>query len=140
MILSSRSMDKGNQAKKDICEAIAPLACKVDVLQLDLSSLASVKAFADAFKATSAGGVPQLDMLILNAGVMACPYTETVDGYEMQFGTNHLGHFFLTEQLMPVLEEWHGRVVTVASNAHEGSYSGGIRFNQFKSNEGYDMM
>lgn len=139
VVLSARNMDKGNQAKKDICDAIAPLPCKVDVLQLDLSSLASVKAFADTFKSTSAGGFPRLDMLILNAGVMACPYSETVDGFEMQFGTNHLGHFFLTEQLLPVLEESHARVVVVSSNAHEYGYAEGIRFNQLRSNESYDM-
>lgn len=139
VILTSRSVEKGEQAKKDICAAIAPSSCNVEVMQLDLSSLANVESFADQFKATSPGGVPQLDLLILNAGVMMCPYSETADGVELQFGTNHLGHFHLVQELMPALEESHARVVTVSSNAHEMGYSGGIRFNQLTNSEGYDM-
>ncbi len=139
VILTSRSIAKGEQAKKDICAAIAPSPCNVDVRQLDLSSLANVEAFANDFKASSPGGVPQLDILVLNAGVMMCPYTETEDGVEMQFGTNHLGHFHLVQELLPSLEESHARVVTVSSNAHEMGYSGGIRFNQLTSSEGYSL-
>ena len=84
--------------------------------------------------------VPRLDMLVLNAGVMMCPYSETADGLEMQFGTNHIGHFFLVQQLMPLLEESHARVVTVSSSAHEMPYSGGIQFDQLDNNKGYDDM
>lgn len=139
VILTSRSVEKGEQAKKDICAAISPSPCNVDVRQLDLSSLANVKSFVDQFKATNAGGVPKLDVLILNAGVMMCPYSETADGVELQFGTNHLGHFHLVQELLPVLEESHARVVTVSSNAHEMGYPEGIKFNQLTSREGYDM-
>lgn len=139
VILTSRSVEKGEQAKKDICAAIAPSPCQVEVRQLDLSSLANVETFAEQFKATSPGGVPQLDLLILNAGVMMCPYSETADGVELQFGTNHLGHFHLVQELMAALEESQARVVTVSSNAHEMGYAEGIRFNQLTSSEGYDM-
>lgn len=139
VILTSRSVEKGEQAKKDICAAISPSPCQVEVKQLDLSSLANIEAFAEQFKATSPGGVPQLDLLILNAGVMMCPYSETADGVELQFGTNHLGHFHLVQELMPALEESQARVVTVSSNAHEMGYAEGIRFNQLTSNQGYDM-
>lgn len=137
VILASRSVERGEAARKDICAAIEGSACNVDVWPLDLSSLASVDKFAAQFLKA---GPTTLDMLILNAGVMACPYTETADGVEMQFGTNHLGHFYLTKRLMPVLESSKARVVTVSSNAHEHSYSGGIRFNQLTSSEGYDMV
>jgi NAD(P)-dependent dehydrogenase (short-subunit alcohol dehydrogenase family) len=134
VILASRSIERGEAAKKDICSAIA--SCDVDVWALDLSSLASVDAFAAKYLES---GPSKLDMLILNAGVMACPYTETADGVEMQFGTNHLGHYFLTRQLMPVLESSKARVVTVSSNAHEMGYSGGIRFDQLTNSNNYDM-
>lgn len=80
-----------------------------------------------------------MDILVLNAGVMMCPYSETTDGVEMQFGTNHLGHFHLVQELMPALEESHARVVTVSSNAHEMGYPGGIKFNQLTNSDGYDM-
>jgi NAD(P)-dependent dehydrogenase (short-subunit alcohol dehydrogenase family) len=138
VILTSRSVEKGNAAKRDVCDAIAPAPCDVTVMQLDLASMASVQSFANAFKATSAGGVPRLDILLLNAGVMMCPYSETADGLEMQIGTNHVGHFFLTQQLMDSLKESHARVVTVSSSSHEMGYNEGIVFDRFFSGEGYD--
>jgi NAD(P)-dependent dehydrogenase (short-subunit alcohol dehydrogenase family) len=134
VILASRSIQRGEDAKKDICSTIA--SCDVDVWALDLSSLASIDAFATKYLES---GPSKLDMLILNAGVMACPYAETADGVEMQFGTNHLGHFFLTRQLMPVLESSKARVVTVSSNAHEFGYAEGIRFNQLTNSDKYDQ-
>ena len=84
----------------------------VRVEELDLASLASVRAFASRWS----GG---LDVLVNNAGVMAIPRTVTADGFEMQLGTNHLGHFALTGLLLPALRERPGaRVVTVSSNLH----------------------
>jgi len=86
----------------------------VEVRQLDLSSLASVRAFAKAFSGQD------LHLLVNNAGVMACPYKESAEGWELQMATNHLGHFLLTNLLLPALTR-HGkpaRVVTVASLAH----------------------
>jgi NAD(P)-dependent dehydrogenase (short-subunit alcohol dehydrogenase family) len=79
-----------------------------EVRALDLASLASVREFAGAWKG-------DLDLLINNAGVMVPPFSRTADGFELQFGTNHLGHFALTNLL---LEHVTGRVVTVSSTAH----------------------
>ena len=79
----------------------------VEVRQLDLQDLASVRQFAD--------GVDTVDVLINNAGIMAAPYALTVDGFESQIGTNHLGHFALTNLLLPKLTD---RVVTVSSMVH----------------------
>lgn len=87
----------------------------VEAMQLDLSKLGSVRAFADAFLAR---GVP-LDLLINNAGIMALPYTKTEDGFEAQFGTNHLGHFALSLLLLPALERAKApRIVTISSMTH----------------------
>ena len=82
-----------------------------EVRPLDLASLDSVRAFAKAWD----GG--PVDLLINNAGVMLPPLTRTTDGFELQFGTNHLGHFALTNLLLPHITA-HGRVVTVSSGAH----------------------
>src|ERR1019366_10785256 len=88
---------------------------KVEAMELDLSNLASVRGFADAFHR----GHPTLHVLCNNAGVMAMPYRRTVDGFEMQFGTNHLGHFALTGLLLDALLAAAGaRVVNVSSGGH----------------------
>ena len=79
----------------------------VEVRKLDLQDLASVRAFAD--------GVDAVDVLVNNAGIMAVPYAQTVDGFESQIGTNHLGHFALTNLLLPKITD---RVVTVSSMMH----------------------
>src|SRR6185503_6709893 len=76
-----------------------------------------------------------LDLLINNAGVMAPPRRETADGFELQFGTNHLGHFALTAQLLPAMEgREDARVVTVSSGAHR---MGKINFDDLQSERGY---
>jgi NAD(P)-dependent dehydrogenase (short-subunit alcohol dehydrogenase family) len=98
-----------NTAKGD--EAAATMTGDVEVRKLDLQDLASVRAFAD--------GVETVDVLVNNAGIMAVPYARTVDGFESQIGTNHLGHFALTNLLLPRITE---RVVTVSSNAHLVGY------------------
>ncbi|MCQ3811195.1 MAG: SDR family NAD(P)-dependent oxidoreductase [Acidimicrobiia bacterium] len=83
--------------------------------QLDLSDLASVERFA----AEAARQFDRIDVLINNAGVMCCPFGHTADGFEMQFGTNHLGHFALTVQLLPLLQQGdQPRVVTLSSGGH----------------------
>jgi NAD(P)-dependent dehydrogenase (short-subunit alcohol dehydrogenase family) len=94
-----------NPAKGD--EAAGTMTGDVDVRKLDLQDLTSVRAFAE--------GVDRVDVLINNAGIMAVPYAQTVDGFESQIGTNHLGHFALTNLLLPKITE---RVVTVASMMH----------------------
>ena len=100
VILACRDTGKGEAAA-------AGMTGDVDVRRLDLQDLASVRDFAD--------GVGAVDVLINNAGIMAVPYAVTKDGFESQVGTNHLGHFALTNLLLPKITD---RVVTVASFAH----------------------
>jgi NAD(P)-dependent dehydrogenase (short-subunit alcohol dehydrogenase family) len=85
----------------------------VELIELDLASLASVRACADRLVAA---GKP-LDLVINNAGVMACPFSRTTDGFEMQFGTNHLGHFVLTNRIASLLKSG-SRVVALSSAGH----------------------
>ncbi|MGB0384386.1 MAG: oxidoreductase [Ardenticatenaceae bacterium] len=109
VVMACRNVTKGEQAQRD-------LSGSREVAQLNLASLASVRAFADKFKAKH----DKLDILVNNAGVMAIPYRKTEDGFEMQFGTNHLGHFALTGLLLDrLLASNKSRVVNVSSMAHE---------------------
>ncbi|WAP55888.1 oxidoreductase [Streptomyces sp. S465] len=112
VVLACRSESRGAEAAERI-RAQAPGA-NVRVAPLDLADLASVRAFAAEHKGD------RLDLLINNAGVMALPYRRTADGFETQFGVNHLGHFALTGLLLPkLLEAGPGaRVVTVSSFMH----------------------
>jgi NAD(P)-dependent dehydrogenase (short-subunit alcohol dehydrogenase family) len=128
VVLACRSVDKGRAAADQI-EARTPGAA-VEVLELDLASLASVRAFAERFR----GAHRELHVLVNNAGVMALPYRRTADGFEMQFGTNHLGHFALTGLLLDSLLATGGRVVTVSSGAHR---IGDIRFDDLQWEHGY---
>ncbi|MCW2514415.1 MAG: oxidoreductase [Mycobacterium sp.] len=100
VIVAVRNLDKGNAAA-------ARMTGDVDVRKLDLQDLSSVRAFAES--------VDAVDVLVNNAGIMAVPYAQTVDGFESQIGTNHLGHFALTNHLLPKLTD---RVVTVSSMMH----------------------
>jgi NAD(P)-dependent dehydrogenase (short-subunit alcohol dehydrogenase family) len=81
--------------------------------EIDLGSLASVRACADAM---NADGAP-IDLIICNAAIMACPKMSTSDGFEAQFGTNHLGHFLLVNRLLPLLRDG-GRLVNLSSSGH----------------------
>jgi NAD(P)-dependent dehydrogenase (short-subunit alcohol dehydrogenase family) len=100
VILAVRNTAKGDTAASG-------MTGEVEVRKLDLQDLASVREFAD--------GVDAVDVLVNNAGIMAVPFAQTVDGFESQIGTNHLGHFALTNLLLPKVSE---RVVTVSSMAH----------------------
>jgi NAD(P)-dependent dehydrogenase (short-subunit alcohol dehydrogenase family) len=112
--MAVRTPAKGEAAAAAI-RAANPTA-QVEVAELDLASLDSVRAFADEW---SRGNPEGLDLLINNAGVMAIPRRLTADGFEMQLGTNHLGHFALTGRLLPALAAVpNSRVVTVSSQAH----------------------
>ncbi len=114
VVLAVRNLDKGRQAA-DRIKATSPNAV-VALQELDLSSLDSVRKAADELRAAH----PRIDLLINNAGVMYVPTRETTkDGFEMQFGTNHLGHFALTGQLLDHMLSVDGsRVVTVSSVGH----------------------
>jgi NAD(P)-dependent dehydrogenase (short-subunit alcohol dehydrogenase family) len=106
----------------------------LEFVELDLASLASVERFADAFRARH----DRLDLLINNAGVMIPPFGRTEDGFELQFGCNHLGHFALTGRLLDILDATPGaRVVTVSSMAHR---YGSIDFDNLNAEKGYDKM
>jgi NAD(P)-dependent dehydrogenase (short-subunit alcohol dehydrogenase family) len=113
VVLACRNTEKGESAVSD-CEAAA-LGAEVELEQLDLANLDSVRGFAERFRAGHDG----LDLLINNAGVMATPRRRTADGFELQFGTNHLGHFALTALLIGAMEgREDARVVTLSSGAH----------------------
>ncbi len=118
MVLAVRDTGRG-------AEAARTMPGQVEVRRLDLADLSSVRAFAEAWDGP-------LDILVNNAGVMAIPERRTADGFEMQFGTNHLGPFALTNLLLPYLT---GRVVTVASNAHRRVR---LDFDDLNSARGYE--
>jgi NAD(P)-dependent dehydrogenase (short-subunit alcohol dehydrogenase family) len=129
VVLACRNLEKGAKAQEQI-EAAAPGA-RVELAELDLASLASVRAFAERFLAAH----DRLDLLINNAGVMAPPRRETADGFELQLGTNVLGHFALTARLIAAMSgRADARVVTLSSNAHK---MGRIDFDDLQSQRGY---
>jgi NAD(P)-dependent dehydrogenase (short-subunit alcohol dehydrogenase family) len=112
-VLAVRNLEKGNDAAERI-KAASPNAT-VTVQQLDLTSLESIRTAADELSAAH----PRIDLLINNAGVMYTDKASTKDGFELQFGTNHLGHFALTGQLLANMLPVQGsRVVTVSSVGH----------------------
>ncbi|GIW42165.1 MAG: short-chain dehydrogenase [Candidatus Binatia bacterium] len=113
VVLACRDAKKAEEARARIVGESPGATVEVELL--DLANLASVRDFARRFSARS----DRLDVLCNNAGVMALPLLRTADGFEMQFGTNHLGHFALTGLLLPaLLSTPSARVVTVSSNAH----------------------
>jgi NAD(P)-dependent dehydrogenase (short-subunit alcohol dehydrogenase family) len=114
VIMTARDRTKGEGAAAAIRERV-PTA-DLELREVDLASLASVRAFTDAFLADH----DRLDALIANAGVMACPFGHTADGFETQFGTNHLGHFVLVNRLTPALRAAApSRVVVLSSRGHQ---------------------
>ncbi|HEV3000866.1 MAG TPA: oxidoreductase [Solirubrobacteraceae bacterium] len=127
VILAARDPERG-QAALDRLLAEVPGA-DAELRRLDLASLDAIRAFAD--------GVDEpVDLLVNNAGVMAGPYRRTADGFEMQLGTNHLGHFALTGLLLPrLLESERPRVVTVSSGAHR---IGRMQFDDLNFERGYN--
>ncbi len=145
VLLGCRSAAKG-QAALERLRREAGGGASAEVVELDMASLASIRAFAAGFAARGAAlttptgndrpSGTALDLLINNAGVMALPTRElTEDGFERQFGTNHLGHFALTGLLMPALLAAPApRVVTVASLAHR---DGKIEFDNLQSERRY---
>lgn len=114
VIMASRSTEKGEEARTEILKE-HPRA-NIRVMPLDLGDLESVRGFASAFKKS----YKHLDVLLNNAGIMMPPYFTTKNGFEGQFGTNHLGHFALTGLLMDLLLKTKGaRIVSVSSGAHK---------------------
>ncbi|MBN1131516.1 MAG: SDR family NAD(P)-dependent oxidoreductase [Bacteroidales bacterium] len=129
VIMACRNIKKGEAARQQIVSSVA--GAKLTVYKLDLADLHSVKTFAKAFK----DKYSRLDLLINNAGLMAIPYSRTKDGFEMQFGVNHLGHFALTGLLFDILKKTkNSRIVNVSSLAHR---MGKIRFRDINWEMGY---
>jgi NAD(P)-dependent dehydrogenase (short-subunit alcohol dehydrogenase family) len=127
VILACRNTAKGDDAVAQIQLDVA--GAEVEVAELDLGSLDSVRAFADAID-------EEVDLLINNAGVMAPPRRETADGFELQFGTNHLGHFALTAGVLGHMEgREDARVVTLSSSAHR---MGKITFDNLQRERWYN--
>lgn len=129
VVLACRNPSKAEGALSAIRAESAHAS--VETMSLDLANLASVRAFAEAFRSKH----QRLDVLCNNAGIMAIPLTRTADGFEMQIGTNHLGHFALTGLLLDVLLATpYSRVVTVSSGAHR---IGRIRLDDLNWQSGY---
>jgi len=132
VVLACRDLDKGALTMQSLRSEL-PRA-ELALLELDLASLRSVQEFADRFLTCDQDG--GLDLLINNAGVMAPPRRETADGFELQLGTNFLGHFALTAKLIGAMERRaDARVVTVSSNAHK---LGRINFDDLQSQRRYN--
>lgn len=112
LVLACRSLDKAQEAKRGLEREIKGT---VDVVQLDLADLASVRSAAEEVR----GKHTRIDGLINNAGIMQTPKRKTKDGFELQLGTNHLGHFLWTSLLIDLVEAAGGRVVVVSSIAHK---------------------
>ena len=113
VIVAVRNLQKGNAAVEKI--KISHPNANVKVMELDLASLESVRSFAKIFR----NDYSRLDLLINNAGVMMPPYSKTADGFELQFGTNHLGHFALAGLLIDMVKDTpESRIVNVSSSSH----------------------
>ncbi|KAJ0665935.1 putative very-long-chain 3-oxoacyl-CoA reductase [Helianthus annuus] len=139
VVMAVRNTETGKKVKENIITEI-PNA-KVDVMELDLSSLASVRTFAADY---SSSGLP-LNILINNAGVMAPPFTLSKDKIELQFATNHLGHFLLTNLLLETMKntsrehEKEGRIVNVSSMGHHMANKG-IYFDKINDESSYNPL
>ncbi|WP_254527778.1 oxidoreductase [Natrinema gelatinilyticum] len=130
VIMACRSLERGEDAARDIREDGTDADLRVE--ECDLGSLESIRTFANGLEDEV------IDVLINNAGVMAIPRSETEDGFETQFGVNHLGHFALTGLLLDTLsidEEPDSRIVTVSSGVHE---RGEINFDDLQHEQSYD--
>jgi NAD(P)-dependent dehydrogenase (short-subunit alcohol dehydrogenase family) len=129
VVLACRDTDRAGQAADRISAD-----ADIRITELDLASLGSIRAAAERIRADHS----RIDLLINNAGLMIPPYGRTEDGFELQFGTNHLGHFALTGLLVDRMVTAPGsRIVTVSSNAHKG---GRINFDDLQSTQRYSRM
>ncbi|KAM1037867.1 hypothetical protein ACFX13_033363 [Malus domestica] len=140
VIIAARNLEAANEAKQLILKDNQ--TARIDILKLDLSSIKSVRAFVDSFNALD---LP-LNLLINNAGVMFCPFQLSEDGIEMQFATNHLGHFLLTNLLLEKMKTTvqttgvEARIVNLSSIAHTSTYEGGIRLDRINDPDSYSTL
>ena len=135
VIVAARNSAKGLSAVDEIRQAVGKSA-SVEFLQLDLSSMQSVKDFSVNYLSKGL----KTDILLLNAGIMIPPFELTADNIESQFGTNHIGHFLLFQLLLPNLKESKTRVVHVSSLAHKHTYSSGIDFANINNPQTYNRV
>jgi hypothetical protein len=133
VVMACRSVDRGETAAAEIRDGLSQSDFELDVRECDLASLDSVESFADSV----AADYDAVDILCNNAGVMAIPYRETDDGFELQLGVNHFGHFALTAHLFEMLADSDGeaRVVTQSSDLHR---RGEMDFTDLNWEESYD--
>ncbi|XWS49963.1 hypothetical protein CRYUN_Cryun12cG0047500 [Craigia yunnanensis] len=137
VVMAVRNVDAGRNAKEAILRAIP--GAKIDVMELDLSLMASIRKFAAEYQSSS---LP-LNLLINNAGVMATPFMLSHDNIELQFATNHLGHFLLTNLLLENMKNTarksnrEGRIVNLSSEGHRFAYREGIRFDKINDESSY---
>lgn len=129
VVMACRNLDKANEAAAKIRKTVSD--ADLDIIPLDLADLSSVRKFATLFNAKYS----KLDLLINNAGVMVPPLTKTKDGFELQFGANHLGHFALTNLLLEkILATPQARIVNVSSGVH---HQGKVDFDNLNAEKGY---
>lgn len=137
VVMGVRNMAAGKQVQEAIVKEI-PTA-KVEAMELDLSSMTSVRNFASNFNSSG----QSLNLLINNAGIMMTPFMLSKDNLELQFATNHLGHFLLTHLLLDNMKKTaskskkEGRIVNVSSEAHKLTYPEGIRFDKINDEKNY---
>ena len=132
IIMACRNIWKGEAAMASIKESNP--SARLELMRLDLSDLSSVRQFINQFRENFGS----CDILVNNAGLMATPKSYTADGFEMQFGTNHIGHFVLTHGLIDGMKQNLGsRVVTITSIAH---FKGDIYFDDLKAEKSYHRM
>lgn len=132
VIMACRDINRAEEAAREIRQQTGADTKQLVVKHLDLASLKSVHTFCqDIIKEE-----PRIDVLINNAGIYQCPYTKTEDGFEMQFGVNHLGHFLLTHLLLDLLKRSApSRIVVVSSKLYKHSH---INFDDLNSEQSYD--
>ena len=132
VIMACRNLKKAEITKSEIIKTVP--SAYIEVIELDLNSLSSVRSFAKKFN----NKYQQLHLLIENAGIMIPPFTKTEDGFESQFGVNYLSHFLLTNLLLPTLNKTEGaRIATTSSIAHQ---TGRINFDNLNAENGYAKM
>lgn len=137
VIMAVRDVNAGRKAKDEMFKDIP--AAKIDVMELDLSSFESVRKFASAYLALE---IP-LNILVNNAGVMVSEFLLSKDNIELQFATNHLGHFLLTNLLLDAMKatatqgNTEGRIVNVSSVGHRFVYREGIQFDKINEHTRY---
>ncbi|XP_016524867.1 retinol dehydrogenase 12 isoform X2 [Poecilia formosa] len=132
IIMACRDVERAEEARSDILEDTGNE--NILIRKLDLSDTKSIRAFAQVINKEE----KQVNILINNAGIMMCPYSKTVDGFEMQFGVNHLGHVLLTYLLLDLIKcSAPARIIVVASVAHTWT---GLRLDDINSETSYDAI